>query len=220
MLVSNLIDWLKYYSNPDNAFGEVYESNSYSFKVRAYKYGYELTPEYGSMIVVNCGTHLTIGLVYQSEMTVAPGLQSIPMPMRASRNEVKNRYPDLEDRLIDTYHAISIGWYFNGKFYQSRPRRKPLIHDLAFLPNNEFIRDFHLINGELKADYVPLIVHILGIKEFTFLAEAFFSILAEKFNSNERIQLYKSISTSMARWGIDSNISIVLDRARKILLEG
>ncbi len=220
MLPREFVDWLSYYSSPENAFGEVYESNSYSFKVRAYKYGYDLTPEYGSIIVVNCGTHLTIGLVHQSEMTVAPGLQSIPAPMRASRSEVKSRYPDLEDRLIDTYHAISIGWYRNGRFYHSRPRRKPLIHDLAFIPGDDFIRAFHRINGELKADYVPLIVHILGVKEFAFLAEAFFSILAEKFSSDERIQLFKSISASIARWGVDSNISIVLDRARRILVEG
>jgi len=218
--VEERIDWMKMYSSPEAAFGEVYESNHTGFKVRAYKYGYEATPEYGSLIVINCGSHLTVGLVYYSEMLVAPGLQSIPVPMKASREQVKNRYPDLEDRLIDTYHAISIGWYSNGHFYQSRPRRKPLIHDLAFIPSDEFIREFHHHDGYFKADYIPLVVHALGTREFMFLAEAFFSSLAEKFSVDERVSLFKSISTSMARWGVDSNISLVLDRARKILLEG
>lgn len=218
--VFHSVDWLTIFSNPDVAFGEVFESNNMGFKVRAYKYGYDSTPEYGSIIVVNCGSHLTVGLIHYSEMTVTPGLQAIPVPMRALREQVKNRYPDLEDRLIDTYYAVSIGWYYRGCFYQSRPRRKPLIHDLAFIPDRDFIRAFHSFDGEFRADYVPLLVHVLGIREFLFLADAFFSNLAENFSEDERVSLFKSISTSMARWGVDSDISLVLDRVRKTLLEG
>jgi len=213
------MEWFNLFSSPDNAFGEVFESNSSSFKVRAYKYGYSHTPEYGSFIVVNCESHLTVGLIFHSEMTVAPGIPSIPSPLHASRVEVKRRYPDLEDRLIDTYHAISVGWYSNGIFHHSRPRRKPLIHDLAFIPNVNFIRAFHSFNGEFRADYIPLVVHVLGVNEFLFLSESLFSILSENFSKDERVSLYKSISSSMARWGLDSTISLVLDRARKILLE-
>lgn len=220
MDASGSVEWLDIFSNPKDAFGEVYESDNMGFKVRSYRYGYDATPEYGSIIVVNCSSHLTVGLIYYSEMTVSPGLQTVPTPMRALREEVRSRYPDLEDRLMDTYHAISIGWYSRGCFYQSRPRRKPLIHDLAFIPNREFIRAFHIFDGELRADYVPLIVHVLGNREFLFLADAFFSSLAENFSRDERVSLFKSISTSMARWGVDSNISLVLDRARKILLGG
>lgn len=218
--VFHSVDWLTIFSNPDVAFGEVFESNNMGFKVRAYKYGYDSTPEYGSIIVVNCGSHLTVGLIHYSEMTVTPGLQAIPVPMRALREQVKNRYPDLEDRLIDTYYAVSIGWYYRGCFYQSRPRRKPLIHDLAFIPDRDFIRAFHSFDGGFRADYVPLLVHVLGIREFLFLADAFFSNLAENFSEDERVSLFKSISTSMARWGVDSDISLVLDRVRKTLLEG
>ena len=126
----------------------------------------------------------------------------------------------MEDRILDVYHLISIGWYAGDRFYHSRPRRKCLIHDLAFIPDDVFIRTFHKFGDGCRADYVPLIVSVLGLDNFVFLSEAFFSMLSAKFSKDERVSLYRSISSSMARWSVDSNISLVLDLARKILLEG
>ncbi|MEM3709919.1 MAG: hypothetical protein QXL46_03325 [Nitrososphaerales archaeon] len=211
--------WLDEYQDVSKAFGEVASSSQMGFTIQAYKYGYEYTPEYGSIVVVNCGKLLTVGVVVASEMTPAPGLSAIPTPMRATREEVAERYPDLEGRLLDIYKAVSIGYYIDGRFFYGRPKRKPLIHDLSYLPSDEFIKEFHKSSGEYTLDYFPLILHALDKGEINPLADVYFAYLAEKFKDDERAQLYESFSASLVKWGDEALIAEMINLARRRLME-
>lgn len=87
------MSWLEQYRVPEEAFGELVSSSHIGFEVQAYRYGYENTPEYGSIVVVNCGNFLTVGVIIGSEMTPAPGLPAMPTPMKATREQVRLHVP-------------------------------------------------------------------------------------------------------------------------------
>jgi len=214
------LNWLEEFQSPEKAFGEVVNSTHVGFGMQAYRYGYGSTPEYGSLVVVNCEDFITVGVVVGSEMSPAPGLPTVPTPMRSTRKQVEERYPDLEGRLLDIYTAISVGHYADGRFRFSRPRRKPLIHDLAFAASDEFIRDFHTVGDECTLDYFPLIVHALPRNDLSPFADVYFSLLAEKFAIEERAELYESLAGSLAKWGDEECVAELIDLARRHLMEG
>jgi hypothetical protein len=207
------------FQDVSRAFGEVASSSHIGFTVQAYRYGYEDTPEYGSIIVVNCGELLVVGVVVGSEMTPAPGLPATPTPMRATRKEVAERYPDLEGRFLDIYRAVSVGYYVNGRFFYSRPRRKPLIHDLSYIPSNNFIKEFHRGSEGYTLDYYPLILHAVDRSEINPFSDVYFAYLADKFTPEERVQLYESLSASLAKWSDEASITDLLNLARRRLME-
>lgn len=214
------MDWIEQYRLPEKAFGELVRSSHVGFDVQAYKYGYENNPEYGSIVVVNCGDFLTVGVIIGSEMTPAPGLAAMPTPMKATREQVQERYPDLEGRLLDIYEAVYVGYYSNGFFRLSRPGRKPLIHDLAYIPSNDFIKDLHKVSDGYTLDYFPLIIHALEPNELEPFADVYFAFLAGRFEVDERIQLYESLSASLAKWGDEARITEVINLAKRCLMEG
>ena len=214
------MNWLEQFNSPEKAFGEVVNSTHFGFGMQAYRYGYGNTPEYGSLVVVNCGDFITIGVVVGSEMSPAPGLSIIPTPLRSTRKQVEERYPDLEGRLLDIYRAISVGHYADGRFGFSRPRRKPLVHDLAFAAPDELIKDFHTLGGECTLDYFPLIVHALPRSDLCPFSDVYFSLLAEKFATEERAELYQSLSGSLTKWGDEECVAELIDLARRHLMEG
>lgn len=214
------MNWFEEFLSPEKAFGEVVNSTHVGFGMQAYKYGYSSTPEYGSLVVVNCGDFISIGVVVGSEMSPAPGLPTVPTPMRSTRRQVEERYPDLEGRLLDIYTAISVGYYSDGSFRYSRPTRKTLVHDLAFSASAAFIRDFHTVDDECALDYFPLIVHALPRSDLCPFADVYFSLLSEKFEAEERAELYESLSVSLARWGDEECVAELIDLANRHLMEG
>lgn len=191
-----MIDWLLEYRDPEKAFGEVISSSHMHFSVQSYHE--KLRPEYGSIIVVNSGDILNIGIIYKSEIVSAPGLPSVPVPLKATREDVRRRYPDLESRFIDIYYAILIGYYDYEGFHQTLPKFKPHVHDLAFMANSEFLVDLHKKEGTLHLEYLKFIIQSLDRNELLSLVDALFLKLSSLFSNNEKEELYKGVSLAIS----------------------
>ncbi|RLG51525.1 MAG: hypothetical protein DRN96_05065 [Thermoproteota archaeon] len=202
-------DYLGEYSKPEKAFGEVFSSTFTEFSVQSYSPAYPSTPEYGSLIAVNCETLLIVGLVYSSEVVSATVVASLPTPLRKTRREIQSMYPDLDSRLRDVYKAVSVGYYDGSRFWHDRPPRKPLVHDLAYLPDSQLIRDFH--GTPPKLSYLPLIFASLPEREALMATRGLARYLAANFRAeDEREQLLRSGVESMQAWGYDADLIVVV----------
>lgn len=210
------MDWISRYSDANNAFGEVITSTHEYFTVRAYKPWYENTPEYGSIIVVNCEQLLIIGLVYGSKIDTEPGFPT-PILLKRRRGEIERDFAGIMDNIMDVYNALSIGFYSKQTFFQRRPPRKPIIHDLAFIPSGEFIRDFYLSTGSLKIDYLPMLFRSLSFP--IPLLEAHFTYISQYLERGEIIELIKGIIKPFQELDMEDEAIIVKRVASKNLLK-
>ena len=212
-----MTDWFKIFSDKDAAIGEVISSSHVGFQVQSYRYEYAYTPEYGSILVTNCDTHLTIGVVVGTKIEPAPGLPSVPVPLKATRSEIRQKYPDLEGRFIDVYDAVTIGYYASGRFYQSRPRRKPLIHDLVYIPGSEFIEEFHFSSGS-SMDYLPILVSAVSVDELKVFLEIYLNYLIDKLGEEKRYLLFEAFSSAAAKYFGDNVVDLLLEIGEKVFL--
>jgi len=171
-------NWFEEFENPKAAFGEVLKSTFVDFTIQAYHYSYDKTPDYGSLVVANCEPLLVVGVVVWSEMIVNPSLSAVPIPLRATRKEVASKYPDFEARFVDLYKALSVGYFVDGKFYQIRPPKKPLIHDLVFVPPRDFVEAFHYPEGEFSAEYLGWVLSKVESSERENFIKSFFFYLS------------------------------------------
>ncbi len=211
------MSYLDEYSRPDRAFGEVFTSTFTEFSVQSYSPAYSSTPEYGSLIAVNCETLLIIGLVYSSEVVSATVVASLPTPLRKTRREIQSMYPDLDSRLRDVYRAVSVGYYDGSMFWHDRPPRKPLVHDLAYLPDTRLIREFH--GTPPKLGYLPLVFASLPEREALMLTRGLARFLASKFRSQEeREQLLRSGVESLQAWGYDAELIVMVSEMLESML--
>jgi hypothetical protein len=65
-----------------------------------------------------------------------------------------------------------------------------------------------------------LIVHALPRSDLCPFADVYFSLLSEKFEAEERAELYESLSVSLARWGDEECVAELIDLANRHLMEG
>lgn len=193
--------WIERYSAIEAAFGEVIGSTHSEFRVQAYScmQREEENPTYGSLVVVNSGNRLVIGLVVETRISPQAGLPSLPTLLKLTREEIRQQYPDLEDKFQDEYRAVTIGYYEGGRFYQTRPPRKPLIHDLAFLPSREFVRSFHTSEGYLKMEYFPLVIQSIPESEIIPLMKAYIPYLVDNLGESDDVldSIYSELSGSL-----------------------
>lgn len=213
-----MTDWFKVFGDKNAAIGEVVSSSHAGFRVQSYRYEYAYTPEYGSILVANCDTHLTIGVVVGTKIEPAPGLPSVPVPLKATRSEIRQKYPDLEGRFIDVYDVVTVGYYASGRFYHGRPRRKPLIHDLVYTPGSEFIEEFHFSNG-ISMDYLPVLVSAVSVDELRVFLETYLHYLVDKLGEEKRYLLFEAFSNAAAKYFGDDMIDLLLEIGEKVLLE-
>ncbi len=212
---SSEFDWVQVYSGNQKAFGEVVSSTHKTFSVQSYKIN--TTPEYGSFIVVNCESFIVVGAVTGTEMVPSPGLPSVPTPLKATRKEIIQRYPDLEDRFIDIYFCVSVGYFEKGTFFQKLPRRKPLIHDLAYIPSKEFVKQFHFRNGKLEINYLPLLINSLNSSEVTSFLETFFPYLTESLGLGYKMEIYERITEIVSERYGEEKLQEVLSTIENIV---
>jgi len=204
-----LPSYLEEYSKPEKAFGEVFSSTFTEFSIQSYSTAYPVTPEYGSLIAVNCETLLIIGVVYSSEVVSATVVTSLPTPLRKTRREIQSMYPDLDSRLRDVYKAVSVGYHDGTRFWHDRPPRKPLVHDLAYLPDNKLVKDFH--GKPPKLSYLPLIFASLPEREALMLTRGLVKYLAAKFQTpEERESLLRSGVEALQTWGYSADLIIAV----------
>jgi hypothetical protein len=209
------MDWISRYSDVSNAFGEVIASTHESFTVRAYNPWYENTPEYGSIIVVNCGQLLVVGLVYGSKMEVEPGFPT-PILLRRMRKDIEKDFAGITDNIMDLYNALSIGFYSNKTIFQRRPPRKPIIHDLAFIPSREFVREFYFSTGGLRVDYLPTLFRSLNSP--IPLLEAHFTYISQHLEGEEVVEFIKGVIRPFQELDMENEAIIVKRIASKNLL--
>lgn len=207
------------YSKPDMAFGEVIESSTIKFDVCAYDH--EVTPQHGAFVLVNCGHILVIGVVIHSEMRAAPGLPRIPQRLRMTRDELRKRYPDLKDNILDVYTAVVVGYCSNRGIVQSLPPEKPRIHDLAFILDKDHVIDFLNPQGNgLQMNYLPLLTVPVAAAEVPFIIERHLRFLAEILDAHHRSALFKALCTSVNEHFRGDVAALLLKIGRKTLLEG
>jgi|YelNatPaOPRAMG01_1025707.scaffolds.fasta_scaffold22822_3 hypothetical protein len=210
------MDWIIKYSEVDNAFGEVIASTHENFTVRAYKPWYENTPEYGSIIVVNCEQLLIIGLVYGSKMETEPGFPT-PILLKRMRKDIERDFAGIMDNIMDVYNALSIGFYSNQAIFQRRPPRKPIIHDPAFIPSREFIREFYFSTGSLRVDYLPTLFRSLSSP--IPLLEAHFTYISQHLERGEVVEFIKGVIKPFQELDMENEAIIVKRIASKNLLK-
>lgn len=210
------MDWINKYSDVNDAFGEVIASTHENFTVRAYKPWYENTPEYGSIIIVNCEQLLIVGLIYGSKMDTEPGFPT-PILLKRKRREIEKDFAGIMDNIMDIYDALSIGFYNKQAIFQRRPSRKPIIHDLAFIPSKEFIRDFYFSTGSLKVDYLPILFRSLNSP--IPLLEAHFTYVSQYLEKEETIEFIKGIIRPFQELDMEDEAIIVKRIASKNLLK-
>jgi|GEM_PF-2255980 hypothetical protein len=155
---------------------------------------------FGSMIVVASENILIVGVIKNHEVRTYE--ETIPSKEPVNWKTFKELYPDAEKLIAVVYNAVAIG-YFNGiEFVQNVPYKAPIIHDLVFEPDRDFIRDFH---KGLKMEYVSLIYSSLNMNKVDFiqLSSSLYRWLFESkyFNKDELKELYKSSLRNLATYG-------------------
>ncbi|MHA1594340.1 MAG: hypothetical protein ACTSXJ_05210 [Candidatus Baldrarchaeia archaeon] len=207
------------YSKPEMAFGEVIESSTVKFDVCAYDH--EHTPQHGAFVLVNCDHILVMGVVIHSEMRAAPGLPRIPQRLRMTRDELRRRYPDLRDNILDIYTAVVVGYCSRSGVVQSLPPEKPRIHDLAFILDKDHIIEFLNPHGEcIEMNYLPLLTVPVAAPEVPFVIERHLRFLAEILDQSFRSELFRALCTSVNEHFKGDAAAMLLKIGRKTLLEG
>lgn len=155
---------------------------------------------FGSMVVVASENILIIGIVKNHEIRTY--LETIPSKEPINWKTFKELYPDAEKLMAVVYNAVAIGYFDGTKFVQSVPYKAPIIHDLVFEPDRDFVRDFH---KDLKMEYVSLIYSSLNMNKVDFiqLSSNLYRWLLESkyFDKNELKELYKSSLHNLAIYG-------------------
>ncbi|MEM3832992.1 MAG: hypothetical protein QW128_05275 [Thermoprotei archaeon] len=155
----------------------------------------------GSMVVIASENILIVGVIKNHEIRIYYP-EKIPSKVAISWKAYKEQYPDIENIMAVIYSAVSIG-YFNGtNFVQGTPYKAPMMHDLVFEPDIDFIRDFH---KDLQMEYIPLIYSSLNMNRVDFMQLVFnlYKWLSESkyFDKNELKELYKSSLRSLTTYG-------------------
>ena len=207
------------YKKPENAFGEVFSSTYKTFSVQAYSPRYVDTPEYGSIILVNSGEYLIFGLICSSMFIPVTAVHSIPQPLRKPRHEIENLYPDLKNRIRDIYEALAIGYYDGEAFIQAIPPRKPLIHDLAYIPDEKTVKMFHA-SEEPRLEYLPVIMTSEYRDEAPYILYSLAKHLKQIFNKEERKKLWKSAINTLQEWGCEDRTLYQISKPFKAIIEG
>jgi len=186
-------DWIEILKNKssEEAIGEIIESyhNRFIFQT----YSLENLPEYASFVVTFSGNDINIGIVTAISIKPIVSLGDIPKPFKRSRLELTKDYKDIMDKYRGICEAISIGYIKNNEFFQGRPQKIPLIHDLVFIPEKELIKEVHLANN-LCLSYLPLIYNALPSEErnlFSYFLESFFKKMTNIFTEEELLKMFE-----------------------------
>lgn len=211
--MKNWLEILKGKSS-EEAIGEIIASDHMSFRFQTY--GTQRMPNYASFVAALAGDEIDIGVVVAMSIEPNVGVIDRPKMFRMKREELYNVYKDIMDKFSAICEAITIAYYTEEGFIQSRPRRIPLIHDLVFIPEREMIRDLHLENDELNLRYLPILYNTLPRDEralFSFFMESFFDNLLNYFNEEEIQALLKPIQASLT----ENHLDTIIDDINNVL---
>ncbi|MFX1534329.1 MAG: hypothetical protein ACFFDI_08920 [Promethearchaeota archaeon] len=131
---------------PEYAMAEVSEA-SLSLVV-AQTYNPVQAPRFGEIVAIDTSYGLLISAVSEIRMESSEP-SKIPRKLRLSREQIKILYGDLEDKILQLIYLWTLG-YVNqaNQFIHSLPPTPPLLHDLVYSVDVEFIRRFHLVNTQ------------------------------------------------------------------------
>ncbi len=211
-------DWLSYYNKEkgeEEAIGEIIEATHKSFKLQTYSSSN--IPSYSSFVVVLAGEEIDIGVITAIKIEPFADLPSKPKLFKMKREELARSYKDIPEKYSAVCEAITVGYFREGEFNQTRPSNIPLIHDLVFIPTREFIRDLHIMNEKFELRYLPLIYNSLPPQEqslFLFFLENFFENLSKYFSLEEIQMMLSSIQKSL-----DENyLDMLIEKVNTILI--
>lgn len=207
-----MTDWIEFFNKIENkeAIGEIVES--YHDKFVFQTYDCFKVPEYSSIVVALAGEELAMGVVTSISITPVTGIIETPKLFNRKRNELFMQYRDLMDKFTAKCEAITIAYYKGGKFKHTRPTKVPLIHDLVFLPKEDFLKEMHKEEGKLSLRYIPIIYSSMSRDErfqFGFFLEDFFDSLSKVFTSEEIYSMLDSINQSIAENNLEEIINLV-----------
>ncbi|MFX0094296.1 MAG: hypothetical protein ACFFBD_21340 [Candidatus Hodarchaeota archaeon] len=129
---------------PEFAIAEVSEA-SLSLVV-AQSYNPVQTPRFGEIVAIDTSYGLLIGAVSEIKMASSePG--RIPRKLRLSRDQIKILYGDLEDKILQLIFLWTLGFIDRAnQCHHNLPPSPPLLHDLVYAVDVDFIRRFHIEN--------------------------------------------------------------------------
>ncbi len=210
-------DWLSYYKekSEEEAIGEIVETTHKSFKLQTYVSS--KVPNYSSFVVVLAGEEIDVGVITAIKIEPFAELPSKPKLFKMKREELAQSYKDIPEKYAAVCEAITVAYFKEGEFHQTRPSSIPLIHDLVFIPTREFIRDLHIMNEEFELRYLPLIYNSMPQQEqslFLFFLENFFENLSKYFSLEEIQMMLSSIQKSL-----DENyLDMLIEKVNTILI--
>ncbi len=161
------LDYLGYYhSGSLRPIGKVLDSDYSGFQFYTLRL-LERRLEQGSLVVVDLGDGLVIGLVSSMRNVTRRGFEPISKT-EMGLTDMISETGEVEDLVTTVYTCRSIGYYSEGVFGKGGPPKAPLIYQLVYEATDSLVKDFYRNTGfdasyilgiALRDDWATLVNH-------------------------------------------------------------
>lgn len=144
----------------ENSIGEVISSTYQRLEFELYRDSIMQSIERGTFVVVSNGGSLLVGVVTGTKLVVVGTGSTRPSRLKIGPEEIDRTLPELKDRVYNSYEAVIVGEFFDGKFVHASNLHHAIVHAQVYKMHPDDVRDFL----KIPCDYLHLIYSEDGVE--------------------------------------------------------